>query len=108
MLGQEEGMRHHRLLWLAVIPLALALGTEITLRFWPFEGYVTQTNGGRIVPGMPRADVYRLLGGPGWQPDCRTQTPPGENPEFWYGPVYTVRVDFDDDGRVIRTQHGPN
>src|SRR5437879_1798278 len=78
----------------------------IALWYWPFEGYITRANCSGIQPGMSRAEVYHLLGGPGWQPDCYTGVPEGEHPEFWHGMVWSVRVAFDNNDRVVRTHHG--
>jgi hypothetical protein len=76
------------------------------LELWPFHNAARSGFQG-ISPGTPRAEVYRILGGPGWRPDCGVGVPPGEEPEFWERPNGTVRVDFDESGHVIRAQ-GPN
>ena len=101
-------MRTHCLFRLVLIALTLVTGAWTTIRLWPFEGYVTPINCDRIVPGMSRADVYHLLGGPGWRPKCGVGIPPGEDPEFWSGLGFDVRVDFDYDGQVIRIRRGPD
>src|ERR1700720_4537877 len=97
-------MRRHRLLTLAIVILvALGVVTCALLGLWPFQSEPSYQG---ILPGTSRAEVYRILGGPGWRPDCAVGVPPGENPEFWEGPDGTIRVDFDDGGRVVRAQ-GP-
>jgi hypothetical protein len=88
-----------------VAAFVLILGSLMSLQFWPLEGCVTRVNCERITPGMSRTEVYDLLGGPGWRPDCGVGIPPGEDPEFWHGLGYSIRVDFDSRERVIRTKH---
>ena len=39
------------------------------------------------------------------EPPCGFGIPEGEYPEFWRSLVRAVLVDFDADGRVIRTRH---
>jgi hypothetical protein len=92
-------MRICRLFRLGVILLVMAGVAWIALQLWAFN------NCNQIVPGMSRENVYYLLAGPGWQPHCGFGIPEGEHPEFWEWPGYSIRVDFDDNGRVIRTQH---
>jgi hypothetical protein len=91
-------------IWLFVILVMLALVSVTALQLWPFEGSVSWGNCERIKPGMSRAEVHRLFGGPGWSPDCGVGIPPGEDPEFWNGLGWGVRVDFDRSDRVIRTK----
>jgi hypothetical protein len=101
---QLGGMQARRLLWVGVILLVLA-GVSVAmdpnlLRIPPPHNY------DRVPPGTPRAEVYRILGGPGWKPHCGTGIPAGEDPEFWDTPEGPVRVDFNYAGFVIRAQ-GP-
>src|SRR5262245_12734881 len=94
-------MRLRRLLPVSIL-IFVALGVAAwRLEVWPF-----QPSYHAIAPGTSRAEVYRMLGGPGWRPDCAVGVPPGENPEFWDRWDGTIRVDFDDSERVVRVQ-GP-
>jgi hypothetical protein len=101
-------MKVRWLLRLGVMFLAFAGSVWFSLQFWPFSGCPSRVNCNRITPGMSREDVYGLLGGPGWEPDCGVGIPPGEHPEFWEWLDYSIRIDFDNDGPVIREQHGSN
>lgn len=91
-------MRPRYILWLSAAVLLLAASHAV----WWWPGY---RGAAWVKPGMSRTVVYRLLGGSGWQPDCGVGVPPGENPEFWHSPLGNVRIEFDDDGHVIRVQH---
>ena len=94
-----------QLLRLGLFSLAMVSAAWAALECWPISGFVSWVNCCRIQPGMSRAEVNELLGGPGWKPDCGVGIPEGEDPEFWHGWVRIVRVDFDANGRVIRARH---
>jgi len=67
--------------------------------------WIAQANCDRITPGMSREEVYEILGRDGWRPDCGVGATSGEEPVFWISRTYSIRIDFDSNGRVIRVQN---
>src|SRR5262245_36322233 len=103
-------MRRRWLLLASLLATLLALTGSVlwTLQLPPpLQDYITQANCERLVPGVSRAEVHAILGGPGWSPPCGLGIAPGEHTEFWEGRVGVIRVDFGDEGRVLRAQYGP-
>src|SRR5687767_325566 len=98
-------MKTRQIIWTAVLSFSLA--AIACAVYVLFRASLPVHNYHRIPPGTPRAEVYRLFGGPGWRPDCGVGIPPGEDPEFWETPIGTVRVDFDTAGVVIRALGPP-
>lgn len=78
--------------WLgAMAMLLLVLGAALPLVL-PWRSPVTRASSELIQPGMTRAVVEQLLGGP--PGDYRTRPPP----------PFVLRIAFDSSGRIVREQ----
>jgi hypothetical protein len=106
-------MRARRRLLLLGVPAAVVTVALVAWLLWPRGTANTRENAAKIQPGMARAEVEALLGGPaGDYTAGRYAAAPepvavGSPFSEWLGEECSVLVSFDEGGRVARSQVRP-